>query len=250
MNLMYLSKEAIDDIKVNYGKYKKHFQDDTNEWFMNLFQKNNWLHESKIQYKDIKLNYDADYNVSDRKNIEIVYEAMRELSPSLATDECVWAGLLFCHFWDFVKYRRAEELKNGLERDVLNSFFFMRGIKRSCFMNCLSRLWWTGYLLYDNKSQERYKAVDLICESAYSSNIILLSSNNFVSNRDLALGVLDCIAARKERGEKIGRYHFVEANKYINCIGGTCLLDTMTRKEARDLANKRLNKLYGEIVIS
>ena len=52
---------------------------------------------------------------------------------------------------------------------------------------------------------------------------------------------------RKQAGEKIGRYHFVEANKYVNCIGGISLLDTMSREEARDLANKRLNKLYGII---
>ena len=94
-----------------------------------------------------------------------------------------------------------------------------------------------------------YKAVDLITESAYSSNIVLISSNNFVSNKNLALGVLDCISKRKQTGEKIDRYHFVEANKYINCIGGAALLDTMTREEARNLANKRLNKLYGKINI-
>ena len=114
-------------------------------------------------------------------------------------------------------------------------------------MNCLSRLWWTGYILYDASIPEHYKAVDLITESAYSSNIVLISSNNFVSNKNLALGVLDCISKRKQTGEKIGRYHFVEANKYINCVGGAALLDTMTREEARNLANKRLNKLYGKI---
>lgn len=249
MILTYLSQEAIDDIKINFGKYKKHFCDEGNEWFIERFKKNDWIHESKIHCSEITLNMDEDYNISDRKNVEILYEALRDLSPALASDERLWAGMLFCQFWDYVKYRRKEEIESGNERDILNSFLFMRGTKRSCFMNCLSRLWWTGYLLYDASIPDHYKAVDLITESAYSSNIVLISSNNFVSNKNLALGVLDCISKRKQTGEKIGRYHFVEANKYINCIGGAALLDTMTREEARNLANKRLNKLYGKINI-
>lgn len=249
MRLTYLSQEAIDDIKINYSKYKKYFKEESNDWFLECFKKNGWMHESRIQCENIELNMDENYNVSDRKNVEILYEALRDLCPSIASDERLWAGMLFCQFWNYVKYRRKEELENGTERDVLNSFFYMRGIKRSCFMNCLSRLWWTGYLLYDSSSNEHYKAVDLISEAAYSSNIVLLSSNNFVSNKKLVLGVLDCISSRKQAGEKIGRYHFVEVNKYINCIGGVSLLDSMTREEVRDLANRRLNKLYGVVNI-
>ena len=79
--------------------------------------------------------------------------------------------------------------------------------------------------------------------------MILISSNNFISNKNLALGVFDCIQKRKNAGENIGRYHFVEANKYINCIGGISLLDAMAREEVCKLANRRLNQLYGVIDI-
>lgn len=244
MRLMYLSQDAIDDIKMNIQKYKSHFMDDTNEWFMKHFEDNGWIHESKIQCTDFEMNYDSNINASDRKNVEIIYEAMRDLSPANALDERLWAGILFGQLWDFVKYRRADALASGDDREILNSFFFMRGIKRSCFMNCLSRLWWTGFLLFDENNPNHYAAIDLICETAYASNIILFSSNNFVSNKDIALGVLDCIAERKANGEKIGRYHFVEANKYLNCIGGVSLLDTLTREETKYLVQARLDKVY------
>lgn len=249
LKLIYLSQEAIDDIKMNFIKYKKHFADVNNDWFIEKFKKRDWMHESKVQCKDFILDMSDEYNVSDRKNVEIVYEALHDLSPALAADERLWAGMLFGQFWDYVKYRRKNEINFGNERDILNSFFFMRGTKRSCFMNCLSRLWWTGYLLYDEKKCEHYNAVDLICEAAYASNLILISSNNFISNKNLALGVFDCIQKRKNAGENIGRYHFVEANKYINCVGGISLLDAMAREEVCKLANRRLNQLYGVIDI-
>lgn len=249
MRLKYLSQEAIDDIKINFNKYKRHFNDASNEWFIKQFEKEGWIHESKIECKEIRLNMNADFNISDTKNIEILYDALQDLSPSLAVDERLWSGMLFTYFWEYVQYRRKDELESGVERDILNSFFFMRGKKRSCFMNCLARLWWTGYLLYDEKNIDHYEAARLVSERAFSSNIMLLSSSNFMANRELALGVLDCLLKRQKKGDIIGRYHFVESVKYLNCIGGTALLDMMSREDAKELANKRLNKLYGCIEV-
>ena len=240
---MYLDKNAISDIKNNFSTYKNHFSDETNEWFLQKFNDKGWIKESKIQCKDFELNYDENFDVSDRKNIEILYESLKELSPVNASDERLWAGMLFSQFWKYVKYRRAKELNSGNDKEILNSFFFLRGTKRSCFLNCLSRLWWTGYLLYDNENTNHYKAIDLITESAFASNIILLSSSNFMSNKSLALGVMDCIISRKEEGEDIKREHFVEVTKYLNCLGGVIFLDSMTREEIQNIVNKRLNKI-------
>ena len=250
MKLMYLEQDEIDDIKINYNKYKDHFNDKDSQWFLNYFNHHNWLKETKIENPGIILSQDISYDISDRKNIAIMYDALRDLDPSIATDERLWAGMLFSDFWNYVQYRRKKEIESENEKDIKNSFLFMRGTKRSCFVNCLSRLWWTGYLLYDEEAQNHYHAADLIASNAYASNIVLISSNNFISNRQLALGVFDCIEKRQAAGDKIGRYHYVEANKYINCVGGMLLLDTMTRHEICHLVNNRLNKLFGEIIIS
>ncbi len=247
MNLSYLDRKAIDDLKINFSIYKNHFSDDTNAWFMNRFNENEWIHKSKIECNEFELDYNDDYNVSDRKNVEIIYESLKSLSPVNALDERLWAGMIFEKLWEFVKYRRAKELASGSEREILNSFLFMRGTKRSCFINCVSRLWWTGYLLYDSQKNNHYDAVDLISESAFASNIMLLSSNNFMANKELALGLIDCISKRKQKGEKIGRYHFVEANKYLNCIGGITLLDAMTREEVEKIVGDRLDKKFGVV---
>ncbi len=247
MRLLYLEQEAIDDLKMNFSEYKPHFHDDTNQWFVNRFNEKGWLKESKITCKDFEMNRDDSYDISDRKNTEIVYEALKDLKPANALDERLWAGMLFGQLWEYVRYRRAEELESDDERKVLNSFLFLRGTKRSCFINCLSRLWWAGYLLYDEKAKYHYSALDLISESAFPSNVMLLSSNNFMANKDIALGVMDSIKERKDKGDKVGRYHFVEVNKYLNCIGGITLLDTLSRDEAHKIASDRLNKLYGVV---
>lgn len=85
----------------------------------------------------------------------------------------------------------------------------------------------------------------MICDSVYASNILLISSNNFIANKNVALGITDCLLEREYKGEKIGRYHYVEANKYLNCIGAVSLLDTLSRDEIKELINKHLTKYFG-----
>ncbi len=243
MRLMYLKQEGIDDIKMNFSKYKSHFTDDTNEWFMKVFEENHWLCESKIECNDFEMDYNPDFNISDTRNVKIIYDALKDLKPANALDERLWAGMLFSQFWSFVKYRRKKELDSLDEKDVLNSFFFRHGTKRSCFVNCLSRLWWTGYLLYDKDNVDHYKAVDLVCESAYASTIILISSNNFIANKKITMGIMDCLLDRKQKGEKIIRRHYVESNKYLNCIGSVSLLDTLSREEVKEIVDNHLKNV-------
>lgn len=58
---MYLSQDAINDIKINFKKYKSHFNDNSNEWFMNQFEKKGWIHKSKIQVKDFEMDYNEKF---------------------------------------------------------------------------------------------------------------------------------------------------------------------------------------------
>ena len=247
MIVPYLSQEAINDIKANFSKYKKHFQDETNDWFISEFKKNGWLQDSEIHCDQISLNYDEDFNISDRKNVEILYSAMRNVSPALAADERLWAGLLFGELWEFAKYRRAAELASGSEQDIKNTFFYMHGTKRSCFVNFCSRLWWAGYLLCEPASEDYSAALDLVCGRAFASNMLLLSSSNMTSNRHVLHGVLDCLLYRQAHGDTIGRYHFVNTFKYLNSLDGIMPLDNLSRAEVAQLANRQLNKDFFHI---
>jgi len=151
---------------------------------------------------------------------------------------------MFVDAWGFIKYRRKDELSSGDSEKIKTSFFFTRGIKRSNFINCLSRLWWAGKLCYDPDSINHYRAADLICGSAFASNMVLLSSSNVTANKHVFLGLIDCLIKRRDAGETIGRYHYVNALRYLNSLGGSFLLDTIPREEIARIVDEGL-MIYG-----
>ena len=65
MKLKILTDEMLTDLKGNFESYKHHYKDETNNWFLQHFNQNNGLIESKIECNDFILNTDDDYNISD-----------------------------------------------------------------------------------------------------------------------------------------------------------------------------------------
>ena len=64
-----------------------------------------------------------------------------------------------------------------------------------------------------------------------------------MANKYLALGIMDCLIEKSEKGENIQRDYYVESTKYLNSIGSTILLDTLSRAEVKDMLNKYLNRV-------
>lgn len=247
MILNYFTNETLDDLKVNFETYKSHYMDEDNEWFIKHFEKSKGLLPSKIECNDFEMCYDEDFNISDYKNVKVIYENLMHLTPSQATDERLWSGLLHSQFWEYVKYRRKVEIESGKSQDIQNSFFFMRGKKRSLYINCLSRLWWTGYMTYDETLENHYELTKLVCQNAFASNIMLLSSSNLTGNKNNILGILRSIKRRQDAGEVIKREHFVGATKYLNNMGAVTILDILGREDIEEIINGYYEDYFGKL---
>lgn len=249
IKLKYITENALYDLKTEFHNYKEHYKDESNEWFINHLNKTGGLSESRIECENFidKLSYNNDYTISDFENTKIIYNALKHLNPSTASDERLWVGLAHTQLWNFIKYRRKSEIESGDENDIQNSFFFMRGNKRSLYVNCISRLWWTGYLTYDEDAEDPYHLTELICKNAFASTIVLVSSNNFISNKNIAKGYLMSLKEREKAEGRIGRYHFVKAAKYLNNLGSVTLLDNLEAVEIKEIVDEVLNKEFGVI---
>lgn len=244
----YLTNEAIDYLKVHLAHdLKGHLLDDEPTFFIKLFKENGWIKESKYEIADNIdcLSFDPDFNISDPINLRVIHESLRDLPPTVAADGRIWTGLSFTDFWSYIQYRRHDDLTDGDELAINSSYILMRGKRRSLYINCLSRLWWTAFLLYDNNNLENpYELCDFFASQSFPSRIMLLSSRNFVSNGEIAKGIVQCLFNRSKEGKTHTRKQFEEVLKYLNNIGGVSLIDALSREEIYEVSKRILANKY------
>ena len=255
MHLQYMKQETMDDLLLNYDEYKVHYEKEDREWFSQHFNENNSLMEYAKDFPEFTMDKDENFNASDLKNIRIVYDALKELPLSVACDARLWTGLAHTSLWDYVWYRQHEEIAKAktakAKKEKIQKAFFCvgNGKRRSLFVNCLSRLWWTGYLVYDEKRKNPYELAETLMYGqkghSFASQIVLLSSRNFISNKHLFHGILQAILDFKRAGNEVNRVVFETVLSYFNNISAATVLDFLP-EEVRKMAKEQLDIYVGD----
>ncbi|ARP43135.1 MULTISPECIES: DUF6339 family protein [Geobacillus] len=246
MRLKFISDEALMDLRGNYDSYKEHYYNEDHEWFDNYFKEEGKVLESNIQFEVPVLNMETDYAISDKENVKVIYEALKHLTVNQATQEKLWAGLAHLQLREFAFYRLKKDLESKNDKRINTALFFKNGNKRSLFVHILARLWWVGYMTYDESNkQDPYWLTNFFCSKDFSARSVIFFSSNFTSNRTITKGILKCLVGFEENGIEIKRDHFVQANKYLNIVGGAMILDMLTEEEVKEMVEKYLLKYFG-----
>lgn len=254
MNLKFLSEETLIDLRTNYEAYKEYYYNKDEDWFNQYFSQEGRVLESKIAFEKPELSYDEDYAISDSENVKILYESLKHLTVNQATQERIWSGLAHLQLRDYFFYRLSNELNDKKDSRINSAIFFKYNPKRSLFIHIISRLWWVGHMTYDKENKENpYWLTDFFTEKDFSARATLFFSSNFTSNRNVTKGILKVLYNWQQNGISIKRDHFVEANKYLNIVGGAMILDVLTTEEVEEMVENHLSKLFnvdsvGEIV--
>jgi hypothetical protein len=172
---------------------------------------------------------------------------MKELPPAIAANHQFWAWECHMFFSDYIHNRSETERTKYVEVDVLRDFFcrIATGQRRALVANPLSRLWWTGRLLRDEEAEEPYHYVRYFTSSAFNSKILLFASSTAASNHEVAMGMMDAIESFKVANglADISRREILACTKYLNSIGAVRMIDTLSRKEIRDICLGRMNAI-------
>lgn len=111
---------------------------------------------------------DGKESLTDVENIQRVYNHMKFLSDSQASDERIWAAYTFSEFLDYMRYRWKASSISDLE----NRYLFGYSVQRSLFRNGVSRLWWIGRFTYDETRLDPYELTRFLCKDQdYIENI-------------------------------------------------------------------------------
>ncbi|SES89307.1 hypothetical protein SAMN02910413_1144 [Pseudobutyrivibrio sp. C4] len=224
MKIKYITEDGLAFLKNNKNElYKKVIKENISlEQFL---QNTNYLKESNIEIEDFILetgeNEEGKESLTDAENVKRVYNHMKALSDSQASDERLWVAMTLGSQLDYMKYRW-----NPIDStDMLNRFFFNYSSQRSLFRNGIARLWWIGRVTVDYKRDNPYELTDFVCK--YQDFIESVCGRNVFNNPITLKGTVSAIYDASKEGRSIDRDLIRAVAKYVNLLAGTYIIDVL-----------------------
>ncbi|WP_238883864.1 DUF6339 family protein [Clostridium sp. YIM B02551] len=201
-----------------------------------MFHDDKIIKETPFEIEEFKLDMSQEKaSLTDLENIRRVYNNMRHLSESQASDERIWTAYTLDEFAEYMKYRWTT--KN--ERDMENRYFFNYSIQRSLFRNGIARLWWIGKSTYDSKRTDPYELTAFVCKDQdFIENIF---GRNFSNNPVIVKALISALIDAESEGLIVDRTKVRNITKYVNLLGGTYVLDCLSYDDVYSKIKTKLN---------
>ena len=136
MKIYFMKREALNFLKANMDRlYTNYFQKDDNSWIEQEFGDNPFVFFMDVpNFELAPLSDDRSAGEIDLLNCKIIYENLKSLSESQASDERLWAGLCNGVFYKYLRRRHSYTTAGLKKKDtdvsgILSRFFFSGGTR-------------------------------------------------------------------------------------------------------------------------
>ena len=242
MKLQFMKEDTVYILKKYIKKCKQYYKNEDSNWIQEITNNEDNFGIFKKEFNDFDLIV-SDNPKDDISNIKIIYDNLKNLTDSQASDERLWAGLCHTLFWNYMQKRwPLPEDESDCEKFILQHYFFNHGA-RSTITNGLSRLWWYGRLTYDETNTNNpYELTEYIANDINVKGFMLFGSN-FSRNRTIQRVFLYTIKKYEEdHNLELSREEFLELRKKMVLWSGKLAIDVMDNEILK-------NKLIKEIEI-
>lgn len=232
------SREYIDELtsKVQQANIKQYFNED---YFSN--SEKNPPGKSVIQLNaNIELRLpSSNIENNDIENSQIIYNELKSLNETQASDPRLWTYLTHMTFWKYMRKRwpvekfedEAEELlddlstKNRQINFILTRYFLLTPNRRRLLRNGISRLWWYAHLTYDKNRKDPYELTKvLLSHQDIAQNLL---ERSLGSNKQVLSSILNFL----KDNQSLSREEIREMIKEINLVGGVKNLHILDENE-------------------
>lgn len=230
MRIKFITEEGLLTAKSNYPTIFKEIIKKKSTDLPTLMSDSSIIRDSSIEIEDFSFDMSQDNPVAtDIENIRRVYNHMKGLSESRASDERIWVAFTLHQGLDYMRYRWMPK-DDG---DKFDRFFFKNSrnghSKRPLFRNGIARLWWIGYHTYDPKRTNPYELTEFVCrDQDYINNLLDIG---FASNATISKAVLGALLDAEKNGVTINRDLVRAISQYVNLLGGIYILDCLSYDE-------------------
>ena len=246
MKLQFLKQDAVDTLEKNICNNINHYKEKTNDWIYDFFGEDPFL-DFKYEVNDFELVIDLESRGKmELENIKILYENMKHISDSQATDKRLWVGLTHGTFYNFVRERWSYDEKNMNEENIIRSRYFFSNKARALFRNTLSKLWWIGRFTYDERRDNPFELTEVLGSRDIVTRISDLFTSNFSRNPNNTRAFLSTIKQYEDNGIPIGRYTYRKLVQYMNLYGGMTIIDYLDEQELIKVISNKIEKLLKD----
>lgn len=232
MEISFLRQAGVDDMKTHVEEHiALYCQEDNGAMFEHLGKKGYLEKAEPMGLAPVDLLAEGDFSLSDIENVRRLYGAWRGLSPCVAADERFWAGLAHTLFWHYIHYRKESDFREGKVQGIRSDFFFSQGRRRSLFVHPLARLWWGGFMVFDERRRDAFDLLPVLAQTAFPSQILLFASSSLMSRRETRLAVLSVLQRFEKAGNKLKREHLQALLRHLNAMSSLTLVDMLAQEE-------------------
>lgn len=215
--------------------------------FSDLVRDNGWAVESAAVRVDTDLLARLDESLAspagDADASVIVYEALRGMSPAMATEERVWVRLSHVECFAYSKARWLRRNRDDKRIADVRTHMFAAGIQGIRDDNAISRLWWNMQIARIADPADPEGALRLILRTA-DTRMQFVERINTASRSGIARAVLR--AMRADPWLSSSEAAFREFMKALNREGGGVLFEVFSDAEA-DSYVERCMRLAREV---
>lgn len=226
MGLKYLKNDKISELETNIELNIENYVNCNA-----LVEESDYL-ESNLPSVKLELYHKENSNTFDFENTKLVYEALKNLTPLQASDERIWTGLT--HQKELMKYTVSRwAINEGSSRGTIKDRFFSHPMR-----NSVSRLWWYGYISYNEDLDDPYKLTKLLVKN--QDIAVGIMERSYSRNREFVQKVLLSLYEWTEvSGNKFPKTEdFRKVTKGINRMSAVTLVDLIEKGDLKIIINK------------
>ncbi len=239
MKLTLLSEEDMQALKDNTEAFLPHFNQPYDGFIHQYLGKDPVFLTFNKEVEEFSLLIEGGTGAQlDASNVKLLYDHLKFLTPSQASDERLWSGLCLGIFWDYMQKRWSV----STVRNIKERYFFNHGssAKRSVMRNGLARLWWVGHIVYDEKREDPYELMEPWSDGLDA--LCGICESNQADNEHLVKPFLGAILDGQKAGIPMTRELVRDLIVYLNLLGGTMLLDCLSYEDIYKKTEARMNK--------
>ena len=103
MKIQFMKDDSVYALK-KYIKYaKKHYNDDNIDWIKSITNNEDNFGIFKKDFDNFELIISDKPEKDDIENMKIIYDSLKNLTDSQASDERLWAGLSHTKLWNYMQ---------------------------------------------------------------------------------------------------------------------------------------------------